>query len=470
MTGAATVASRAPDDWRPRFHVTGERNWINDPNGPIQHAGVYHLFHQANPERPFWGRPAWGHVTSTDLVTWTRRRPALVPEQGGPDADGCWSGCTRIVDGRPAIYYTGVVGEDEARVESVCRAWGSEDLLSWERDAGNPLVAGPWLQLGSGYHRDPFLWRDGDGWHLLLGSGTTTGERHGQVLRYDSPDATDWTYGGVFFARPRSMGALDLGEHWECPQLLLEGDRAALILSCQVPGAEQPLMHCVAFVGRVREGRFEGELAGRIDHGDVFYAPAIFRDESGRDLMVGWAQEHLDAERHATLSHAGALTLPRELALQDGALRTRPVPEIQGLRREALDAQGAFAIPPQVELAATMAGGGGRAGWRLLAGGGEPRASVEVDLDRRELAVAVDDGAGDPRSFAAPLAGDGPHELRVLLDGSLLEAFAGDACAITTRVYARSGVCTAAHAQSSGDARLHGSRAWRLASDAIADH
>ena len=49
MTGATTI-----DAWRPRYHVTGERNWINDPNGPIQRAGVYHLFYQANPDQPFW--------------------------------------------------------------------------------------------------------------------------------------------------------------------------------------------------------------------------------------------------------------------------------------------------------------------------------------------------------------------------------------------------------------------------------
>src|SRR5829696_8845624 len=167
------VADRVPEAWRPRFHVTGERNWINDPNGPIRHEGVYHLFYQANLDAPSWGRPVWGHVTSTDLVTWTRRPVALSPEPGAPDADGCWSGCTRIVQGRPAIYYTGVVGEDDGRVESVCRAWGSADLLAWERDTANPLVLGPPPQLCSGYHRDPFLWQDDDGWHMLLGGGTS---------------------------------------------------------------------------------------------------------------------------------------------------------------------------------------------------------------------------------------------------------------------------------------------------------
>ncbi len=136
----ALAADRGMSEaWRPRYHVTGERNWINDPNGPLHHRGVYHLFFQANPAAPVWGAPHWGHVTSTDLVRWTRAPVALSPEPGGPDAGGCWSGCARVVDGRPALYYTGV---DAAGRESVCRAWGSDDLRTWHKDERNPLIPG----------------------------------------------------------------------------------------------------------------------------------------------------------------------------------------------------------------------------------------------------------------------------------------------------------------------------------------
>ena len=353
------IADRVPDAWRPRFHVTGERNWINDPNGPIRHDGVYHLFYQANPDAPLWGRPAWGHVTSTDLVTWTRKPLALSPKPGAPDADGCWSGCTRIVQGRPAIYYTGVVGEDDGRVESVCRAWGSADLLAWERDACNPLVPGPPQQLGNGYHRDPFLWQDDDGWHMLLGGGTADEGWHGRVLHYDSADATAWTYKGVFYSAPRWIGALDAGEHWECPQVLLEGDAASLVLSCQAPSEHRPLLHSVAFTGALRDGRFHGELDCKLDYGDVFYAATLFRDDSERTLLWGWVQERLDPDRQAKLPHAGALSLPRDVRLDDGRLRTHPIPELQRLRRGVLDQDardGSIALLAQSELAATFAG------------------------------------------------------------------------------------------------------------------
>jgi beta-fructofuranosidase len=463
------VADRAPEAWRPRFHVTGERNWINDPNGPIRHDGVYHLFYQANPDAPSWGRPVWGHVTSTDLVTWTRRPLALSPEPGAADAEGCWSGCTRIVQGRPAIYYTGVVGEDEGRVESVCRAWGSADLLAWERDAANPLVPGPPPQLCSGYHRDPFLWQDDDGWHMLLGGGTSGDGRHGQVLRYDSPDATAWSYKGVFYSAPRWIGALDAGEHWECPQLLLEGDAAALVVSCQAPAENRPLLHSVAFTGALRDGRFDGELDGKLDHGDVFYAAALFRDESGRTLLWGWAQERLHPDGQATLPHAGALSLPRDVYLHDGRLRTHPISELQRLRRGALDQDardGSVALLAQSELAATFAGRG-HGGWKLIDRDGIGRVLIDVDLDRHCFRVAVTDGNATPHPLTAPLQRRGSHAVRVFIDGSLIEAVADDERFVTTRAYPEAGAWSRAQIVADPDVRTDLVGSWALRSDVI---
>jgi beta-fructofuranosidase len=460
--GTTAESAGASSLWRPRYHVGGARNWVNDPNGPIHHDGRYHLFFQANEQAPFWGPPSWGHVSSTDLVTWERHPLALAPEPGGPDADGCWSGCALILDGRPAIYYTGVVGFDDERVESACRAWGSADLTRWERDPANPLIAGPPPGRASGYHRDPLLWRDGDGWHMLLGSGTVDGDRHGQVLRYDSPDAAAWTYGGVFFEAPRTVGGVDLGEHWECPQLVWGVDgTAALLVSCQVPGADRPLMHSVAFVGAVRDGRFDGALDGVLDFGDAFYAPAVCRDAAGRTLVWGWLQERLDAGRQAALSHAGALSLPCEARLEGGTLRLAPVPELAGLRRAALArvGGGGLAARAQVELQAVVEGRG-RAGLALCADGGDT-ATVVVDADRGVLEVAVADDAGGPRTLTAPLAPAAAHVLRVFADGSALEVFADGLRAISTRCYPRAAWQRVERVEAGG-ARLADCEGWVL--------
>jgi hypothetical protein len=51
---------------------------------------------------------SWGHATSTDLLHWKQLPPALTPDPGWFDADGCFSGCATVdADGVPAILYTG---------------------------------------------------------------------------------------------------------------------------------------------------------------------------------------------------------------------------------------------------------------------------------------------------------------------------------------------------------------------------
>src|SRR6266545_2931184 len=435
------------DAWIPRYHITAERNWLNDPTGPIHWGGRYHLFFQANPHAPEWGPPHWGHVSSPDLITWTRHPHALSPDPGGPDRDGCWSGCVRIIDGRPVIYYTGVVGDGEERIESICRAPRSPGLERLTKDPANPLVAGPPASLGSGYHRDPFLWQDDDGWHLLLGSGTADRGRHGTVLIYHSADARTWRYGGVFFEAPRNLDGVDLGEHWECPQLLRFGHGDVLILSTQDPGAERPLMHVVHWVGKVIAGRFEGQFAGRLDHGDVFYAPAATVDTASRTLLWGWIQEDLPPGAQRQMPKVGALSLPRVANLVDGRLSTAPAPELTALRAGPplagpVSVDGRQELLPehhngQLEVAARITGTGGAAEWLIGPGSDTPGSiRVTVDLDDRRLTVTTAHGAAHHAPIAHRLDG---ADLRIYLDGSIAEVHLAGQAAITFRCYPNGG-------------------------------
>ena len=98
------------DRQRPRYHFLPPANWLNDPNGLIQWRGRYHTFYQYNPNGPFHGTIHWGHAISDDSVHWEHLPIALAPTPGGPDADGCWSGCAVDHDGVPTLIYTGLAG------------------------------------------------------------------------------------------------------------------------------------------------------------------------------------------------------------------------------------------------------------------------------------------------------------------------------------------------------------------------
>ena len=78
------------------------------PNGPIVLGDVAHLYFQSRPTADLSVPVEWGHLTSTDFVTWRLHRPAMAPVPDGLDRDGCYSGNTVLDDGRVAGVLLGL--------------------------------------------------------------------------------------------------------------------------------------------------------------------------------------------------------------------------------------------------------------------------------------------------------------------------------------------------------------------------
>jgi len=83
--------------YRPIYHFMPEKNWMNDPNGPIYYKGEYHLFYQYNPNDYKWGDIHWGHAKSKDLINWEHLPIALHPSKEF-DEHHCFSGCAAVND------------------------------------------------------------------------------------------------------------------------------------------------------------------------------------------------------------------------------------------------------------------------------------------------------------------------------------------------------------------------------------
>src|SRR3954471_16913299 len=141
------------DAHRPLYHFS-PAHWMNDPI-PFFWDGVYHVFFQHNPNGAFWGTMHWGHAVSRDLVHWELLPIALAPTPGGPDAEGCWTGCVTRSAGKFRILYTGISKLTPLQ-QAQCLA-ESDDLITWRRYPGNPVIAAPPAGFGECF-RDPQVW------------------------------------------------------------------------------------------------------------------------------------------------------------------------------------------------------------------------------------------------------------------------------------------------------------------------
>jgi beta-fructofuranosidase len=421
---------------KPTYHLTPPANWLNDPNGLVYHDDRYHVFYQYNPGGPYHGSIHWGHASSPDLVHWRDERVALSPDPDGPDRDGCWSGCTVVTDEGPVVLYTGGRGRDQLP----CRATPlDDDLLDWAKDPTNPVIPDPpsdpailATEDWAAEFRDHNVWREGDRWYQLVGTGLAGAG--GAVLLYESTDSAlqEWSYRGTVLTGDGGHGVV-----WECPELLSfpAGDLL------HVSDGD----HVEYFLGELDTDTpdFEVHERGRLDHGD-FYAPQSTTTPDGRQLMWGWLPEERGAPEQWDAGWSGAMSVPRETWVADGRVHQRPAAELRGLRGEGMERHAVFGDREplgldgralEIHLTAERTRG---TGLELGVLEGPEGTGTRILWEDRGIRVDRSAASEGPVSSVEPQRlplGDADElSLTVLVDGSVVELFA-DGRALTSRVY-----------------------------------
>jgi len=298
LLAALTLASAQNEPFRPQFHFTPERNWMNDPNGMVFHDGEWHLFYQYNPHGNTWGHMSWGHAVSRDLVRWEHLPLALAEEDGIMIFSG-----SAVVDpkntsgfgedGKPPLVaiYTG--HQDKRQDQRI--AWSNDRGRTWTKFPGNPV-----LDVKMADFRDPkVFWHEATSrWIMVVALSTEK-----KVHFYASPDLKQWKYVGEFGPAGATNGL------WECPDLFQlpieggEGTKWVLIVNIN-PGGPAGGSACQYFTGEFDGSRFTADppapgVAEFVPNGKVL---ADF--ESGYD---GWT-----AEGEAFGKEPARGTLPRQ--------------------------------------------------------------------------------------------------------------------------------------------------------------
>ena len=454
------------DRHRPQYHVSPPAHWMNEPHAPIYFDGQYHLFYQHNPLGPFFYHIHWGHWVSKDLVHWRDLPVALAPDKDQLAPDGIWSGsATYDADGLPVLFFT--AGNDSASPnQSVALARSTysldkdPDLIQWVKHP-QPVIVQEKGMGAFGDFRDPFVWKDDDGWFALVGSGIEGGG--GAALGFTSPDMLNWTYKGPFYQADIQRFPY-LGPIWELPVLLPLGtDRQGrhkhlLLVSPVGKGADVEVFYWIGELDKHNlsfiPDQEEPEL---IDVGDFhFTGPSGMVDpKTGRKIIFTIAQgdRTSELEYQSGWAHNGGLPLSVYLR-DDGRLGMEPIQELQSLRGTKLlslrekslteanlllkDVQGDM-LEIQMELEPRHAA---QLGIKVrCTPDGEEETLLYYDFNEAKLLVDRTKTTLHPGEMCRGVQGGklellGENlKLHLYLDRSMVEAYANGLKSLTTRVY-----------------------------------
>ncbi len=333
------------EKYRPQFHYSPEKKWMNDPNGMVYYEGEYHLFYQYHPFGTTWGPMHWGHAISRDLIHWEQLPIALFPDEHGTIFSGSavidWNDTTGFFQGGSGIVaiYTShdVYPGTERPRQQQCLAYSNDKGRTWVKYEGNPVLADKSVTD----YRDPkvFWHEESEKWVMILATGQT-------ITLYTSLNLIEWEYASEFGHKAGSHDGV-----WECPDLFelpVDGDdnnkRWVMLVSIGDNPSFPEGSRTQYFIGQFDGKTFVNENSDGtvlwLDNGRDNYAGVSWSDmpeADGRRIYIGWMSNWRYANVLPTEGWRSAMTLPREILLTSDETGVRilqkVVSEFQLLRK-----------------------------------------------------------------------------------------------------------------------------------------
>lgn len=447
----------AGDILRPSFHGMPTAGWTNETHGATYYNGKYHVFFQKNPNGPYMSRLNWGHIVSDNLYKWEEDPTAISPEEAY-DKKGCWSGCVftddELTGGKPNIFYTAV---DYGRATIAQAQPADDDLLTWTKKSGNPVINGRPNGLTDDF-RDCYVFRNGTDLYMIVGSskngvGVTT------LHKYDKSTKTWSNDGKLFFS---GSNANQDGTFWEMPNITKIGDKWLFTATPLNTGVGVRTLYWTGSINA--DGTFAPdsrtpktvEMAGFSKDGYGLLSPTIFQKD-GKTLMLGIVPDKLSGSENYKMGYAHTYSLPREISLDNkGNLIQKPFSGLAAMRSETSFKMTDFNLSAEkdldpvqgrsLELSAKFVVGNGDFGFSFL-GNGDQKVTLTyqpnsgmLSLDMSGINRIVNDGVfGGVYNYALPTSVAVGEEmtLKVFVDHSIIDIFVNDTYAASVRVFPR---------------------------------
>lgn len=325
LSGVATLKDGKPDyygeRYRPQFHFSAQKNWLNDPNGLVYYNGVYHLFFQYMPPHRPGAYKDWGHATSTDLIHWTQNQDHITPHKVW---SGCWSGSAVVDENNVAGFQT---GKEKPIIAFITNGGNPADgigpmctqCIAYSNDGGKTFTyydQNPVIRNIYAANRDPkVVWDEASGkWIMSLFM-----DKEYDFGLFSSSDLKEWKY----------LSTSSIEGVRECPGFE------------PLPVDGNPNNKKWMFLGANGDyviGSFDGTNFSpetdvlRGDYGVNYYAAQTWSNvPDGRCLIIAW----MPTQRYPGMPFEQQMNFPTEVTLRttpQGVKAFRmPVGEIKGL-------------------------------------------------------------------------------------------------------------------------------------------
>lgn len=433
------------DSNRPTYHAIPDYGWANESYGLIYQGNKYHMFYQKNEVFLGISQQNWGHFTSADLVNWDEQNAVLWPTLGW-DNFGIWSGDAIILqDGTPAVVYTGVNGVKAG----IGTATSTDNYNTLIKNQSNPVIPGAPADVNMDF-RDPYVWFKDGKYHMVIGSGlSSTG---GNVVYYSSTNFNSWTYGGIAFQGNKANGE---GAFWEMPILYEFPNGKEMLLVQKTPDGTPAVTFY--WIGQFENGKFTPDFATpkKFEVVNGFLSPTVTKDTNGLITAIGIIPDEVNAQFQMQQGWANLFSVPQVWELDaNNDVTIKPHPNLNSLRGNAtsfnalsISASGSNYLnnfnSRHFEMEATINTGNANVIGFVFGKtpNNEESYKVYYNMTTQEWVVDASNSSlntqvrRDIRKGTYAIAPGSTINVRVFIDGSILEVFVNNKSHFTGRFF-----------------------------------
>ncbi len=321
-------------DFYPIYHLAPKTGLFNDPNGLIFDGEKYHIFAQWFPYDAIHGMKHWAHFITKDFQTF-ERGDLLIPDELF-ESHGCYSGGAILWEDQIVAFYTGNTRRpsDNARIPH-------QNIAIFDK-SGKLLEKRCIIDKApNGYTehvRDPkpYVTKEGKIRFVL---GAQRENLTGTCLVYEMDNLQD---------TPRLIGELSVqdfnNEHvfmWECPDLFQLGGKDCFVWSPQGKLREanrfQNNYHATYALGKLTDNVLVAESIEELDYGFDFYAPQTVQNSDR--ILFGWVGLPDLTYPTDEFKWHSMLTMPRQISVENGAIKQRPIVKTSTLQAVELSGE-----------------------------------------------------------------------------------------------------------------------------------